>query len=210
MDPNQQIALWADQLRDLSATGLIFSDNFHDRENYHRIQEIAMQMLALVTRTSIKEIEPLQTIVFARPSPITTADAAIIDDEGRILLIQRADNHKWAMPGGVCSVGETVSETATREAKEETGVSCETIRLIGIYDSRFNGSQKTFHLYHLAFLCRLIDGAGLKQEPSHIIEILDRAWYRETELPEDIDPGHVKRIYDAFRAWEGNIKVYYE
>ena len=33
--------------------------------------------------------------------------AAVIDDSGRILLVQRADNGLWAMPGGDFEIGET-------------------------------------------------------------------------------------------------------
>src|SRR5437867_3015985 len=107
MTPTQQLALWADELRDMSAMGLLFSQNIYDRENYQRIQNIAMQMLALVGDQSLDAIEPLRAPHFARPTPIATGDAAIIDDDGKILLIRRADNQKWAMPGGAMAVGET-------------------------------------------------------------------------------------------------------
>jgi hypothetical protein len=110
MTPAQQIALWADQLRDLSALGLHFADDKYNQDRYLIIQNIAMAMLALATNESMAEMEPLRAPIFSRPSPISVGDAAVIDDVGRILLIQRADNGLWAMPGGALEVGETPAE----------------------------------------------------------------------------------------------------
>ena len=107
MTPAEQIALWADRLRDISAMGLHFTENAHDREGFRTVQTIAMEMLALATGESVEQIEPLRAPVFSRPTPITAGDGAVIDGRGRILLIKRADNGHWAMPGGALEVGET-------------------------------------------------------------------------------------------------------
>ena len=57
----------------------------------------------------LEQLEPLRASILAQPAAIPTGDAAIINDEGRILLVQRADNLKWAMPGGVTEVGNEMS-----------------------------------------------------------------------------------------------------
>src|SRR5438105_3500124 len=97
---SQQLAWWADALRDMSALGLMFSNNIYDRENYEATRRMAMEMAALATGQPLETLEPLRATVFSRPTPLATGDAAIIDPAGRILLIRRADNGKWAMPGG--------------------------------------------------------------------------------------------------------------
>ena len=56
--PAQQIALWADKLRDLSALGLRFADNPYDTDHYQTVQEIAMAMLSLATDTPLHQMEP--------------------------------------------------------------------------------------------------------------------------------------------------------
>ncbi|MBI1801631.1 MAG: NUDIX hydrolase N-terminal domain-containing protein [Chloroflexi bacterium] len=210
MTPAQQIALWADKLRDMSAMGLLFSQNIYDRENYQTIQQMGMEMLALATGESLEQIEPLRAPVFSRPTPISTADAAIIDDAGRIFLIHRADNQKWAMPGGAMAVGETPAEAAAREAFEETGMRCQPVAFVGVHDSRLCGSVTRHHLYHFLFLCQPLNGgqgagAGLAPAlaPSHALEVLDARWFAEDALPPDLDPGHVRRIPEAYRVWRG-------
>ncbi len=40
---------------------------------------------------------------------------------GRVALIKRADNGRWALPGGYAEVGSPPSENALRELREETG-----------------------------------------------------------------------------------------
>ncbi|MFX1536512.1 MAG: NUDIX hydrolase N-terminal domain-containing protein, partial [Promethearchaeota archaeon] len=59
----EQIALWADKLRDISALGLQFSKNMYDLEHYQRIQDIAMAMLAFATNESLSELEPIRAVL---------------------------------------------------------------------------------------------------------------------------------------------------
>ena len=61
------------------------------------------------------------------------AQAYIADEQGRILLQRRADSGNWSAPGGVMDVGETLTDAAIREVREETGLDIEVTGLIGIY-----------------------------------------------------------------------------
>jgi hypothetical protein len=83
----------------MSALGLWFSENIYDQTRYHTIQDIAMEMYALASGETVEPLEPLRATLFSRPTPLVTGDAAVIDLDGRILLMQRTDNHCWAMPG---------------------------------------------------------------------------------------------------------------
>lgn len=210
MTPAQQLALWADKLRDISAMGGFFAKSSYDQANYETIQTIAMEMMALATGGTLAEMEPLRAPVFARPTPITVGDAAVIDAHGRILLVRRADNGKWAMPGGAIEVGETPAAGVVREALEETGVKAEALALVGIHDSRLCGSLTRHHLFHLTFLCQLVEGDGRFQDASHAHEVLDVAWFAANDLPSDLDPGHASRIPEAFRVWGGDQRAYFD
>jgi ADP-ribose pyrophosphatase YjhB (NUDIX family) len=62
--------------------------------------------------------------------------AAVVDPATRkILLVRRADNLRWAVPGGYMDPGESVTEACAREVLEETGVHVSLGRLIAIYAS---------------------------------------------------------------------------
>jgi 8-oxo-dGTP pyrophosphatase MutT (NUDIX family) len=69
-----------------------------------------------------------------RANSLVVAVAVVVrDEEGRVLLIQRTDNGLWALPGGAQDIGESVSQAATREVEEETGVRVELLGVSGIY-----------------------------------------------------------------------------
>src|SRR5512139_3995699 len=171
MAPAERIALWADRLRDISAMGLLFAKNIHDETSFRNVQTIAMEMYALATGEPMEQIEPLRATVFSRPTPASVGDAAVINKKGRILLIRRVDNSKWAMPGGALEVGETPAEGVAREALEETGVRCRATALVGVFDSRLCGTQSRHHLYQFMFLCEPLEDRV--RAPSHAIEVSD-------------------------------------
>jgi ADP-ribose pyrophosphatase YjhB (NUDIX family) len=209
MKPAEQIAAWADKLRDISATALLFTQNPYDREHLQQVQDVAVAMMALASGESLEELEPLRTPIFSRPTPLAVGDAAVIDESGRILLVKRADNGKWAMPGGALEVGETPAEEVVREALEETGVHCRAVALVGVFDSRLCGTISRRHLYHLVFLCT--PSVGLDRvAASHSQEVLDTGWFREDELPETMDPGHVSGIPEVFRVWRNKGGAFFD
>lgn len=209
MVPSKKIVFWADKLRDISALGQLYSTDFYDKERYQKIQEIVEEMLVYATNMSVTKIEHMKIPYFSRPSPLVGGDAAVIDSEGNILLIQRSDNKKWAMPGGLLEVGETPAEGVIREVLEETGVKSRIVSLIGIFDSRLCGTTFPLHMYHFMFLCKPSDDETIRN-PTHKHESLIASWFNKDSLPTDIDPGHVSRISEAFRVWKGDSRAYFD
>ncbi len=68
--------------------------------------------------------------------PITGTSIIPILPDGRIVLIQRRDNGKWALPGGIVDWGEDIATTVRRELAEETGLELVKIRrLVGVYSA---------------------------------------------------------------------------
>ncbi|WP_324789213.1 NUDIX domain-containing protein [Streptomyces sp. H51] len=66
-------------------------------------------------------------------SVVPAVVALVRDDAGRVLMVQRSDNGRWALPGGGHDVGESISDTVVREVREETGIDVEVVGLTGIY-----------------------------------------------------------------------------
>jgi ADP-ribose pyrophosphatase YjhB (NUDIX family) len=68
-------------------------------------------------------------------SIVIAVSAFVQDDSDRILMIRRTDNDLYALPGGRHELGETMTETAVRETREETGFTIGVDGLVGIYSN---------------------------------------------------------------------------
>lgn len=68
--------------------------------------------------------------------PITGTSIIPVLPDGRIVLVQRQDNGRWGLPGGIVDWGEEISASVKRELKEETGLELLQInRLVGVYSA---------------------------------------------------------------------------
>jgi ADP-ribose pyrophosphatase YjhB (NUDIX family) len=66
-------------------------------------------------------------------SLVPSVTAIVTNASGAILLVHKTDNNLWALPGGGMDLGESISQTVSREVKEETGLDVEVIGIVGIY-----------------------------------------------------------------------------
>jgi ADP-ribose pyrophosphatase YjhB (NUDIX family) len=208
ISPAEQIAFWADQLRDLSATGLVYANNPYDKKRYETLQNMAMEMLAFATSQPLETLLPLKSTIFSRMSPLVAGAAAVIDEQGRILLMRRSDNRLWSMPAGQMEVGETPAEAVVRETYEETGVRCIPRALVGVYDSRKWERGVLQHHYKFTFLCEPLN-QGIS-DPFDPLETLETGWFAETNLPGDLHEGHLQRILDAYQVWNGSPGAHFD
>lgn len=67
-------------------------------------------------------------------SPLLGA-GIIIEQDGKILLIDRSDGLGYTIPGGIVRYKETLEQCVLREAREETGYNVNIIGLVGVYSS---------------------------------------------------------------------------
>ena len=66
-------------------------------------------------------------------SVVPSVNVVVTSKNDEILLIRRSDNDNWAIPGGAIELGESMTQAAVRETKEESGIDCEITGLVGIY-----------------------------------------------------------------------------
>ena len=112
---------------------------------------------------------------------IPAASAVVADDDGRILLARRRDNDLWTIPGGAMEPGESISQTAIREVKEETGIDVEVISLVGVYSNPNHvveySDGEVRQQFSICFACRPIGG-----EPTTSDETSEVAYLTRDEL----------------------------
>ncbi len=95
-------------------------------------------------------------------SLVPGASAIVTDDQGRILLQRRSDNARWALPGGVMDIGESIGEAIVREVREETGFEVEPENIVGVYSDPGHvfayDDGEVRQQFSVCFACRLIEG----------------------------------------------------
>jgi 8-oxo-dGTP pyrophosphatase MutT (NUDIX family) len=64
---------------------------------------------------------------------LPVAYAAVRNGDGRVLLVRRADDENWELPGGRVDVGESASQAVVREVAEEAGVVIKVTGVLGVY-----------------------------------------------------------------------------
>lgn len=92
-------------------------------------------------------------ILYRNPAPVAMAVAKY---DGKFLLVHRAIpplKNYWAPPAGHVELGESVTQAATRESKEETGVDVEPGNLIGVY------SHPEVEVILIAYHARAVGGS---------------------------------------------------
>ena len=197
VDAGTRVAQLADELRALATNGMRYADNGYDTDRYERVLRAAAELTSLVDRRSATEIERVYRGDLGVRTPLAAADAAIFDEVGRMLLVQRADSGDWCMPGGAAEVGESPSAAAVREAYEETGLRVRARRVLGVYDNRSAGyGRGARHIYHLVFLCEVVGGELVRVT----IETTDAGWFAEPETEKlPLFRSHAMKIPTAFR-----------
>ncbi|UFT99103.1 NUDIX domain-containing protein [Radiobacillus kanasensis] len=129
-------------------------------------------------------IKHLRSMVGNERVIMVVAGAIVLDEDGKVLMQLREDNHCWGFPGGYMELQESVMETARREVKEETGLILRDMSLFGIR----SGVEKTLKnrdqvsLVEIWFQCRDFEGKLDRQGD----ETLDNAFFSLDQLPSPI------------------------
>ncbi|AEV81419.1 NUDIX hydrolase [Actinoplanes sp. SE50] len=109
------------------------------------------------------------------------ARTVVFDEQGRLLLIQRSDNHRWAIPAGAMELGESMEDCAVRELWEETGLRATSLTPYAFYTAYTytNDYGHTYQQVLMSFVVHSWEGELLRQTD----ESVDAGWFALDELP---------------------------
>ncbi|MDI1432187.1 NUDIX hydrolase [Polyangium sorediatum] len=117
--------------------------------------------------------------------PVVGVAVAARTDDGRWLLIRRADTGTWALPGGTVEWGETLRTTVVRELDEEAGVDDVTIGpIVGVF-SRPDRDIR-FHAVTIVVTARVAEPS---RPPKNRLEIREARLFRDEDLPAPLAMG---------------------
>jgi ADP-ribose pyrophosphatase YjhB (NUDIX family) len=126
----------------------------------------------------------------AEPRFMVTVGAIVLDDRGRVLLLQHEfrTGSGWGIPGGFMEQGEQPLETLRRELCEEIGLELDAAELVHVR-TLSRPQQVEIH-----FRCRARDGAGARPQS---IEINRVGWFEADALPPELSRDQRRIIADA-------------
>ena len=142
-------------------------------------------------------IMDLRAYVGHRPLIQVGSSVIVEDGQGRVLLQRRSDDRSWdCTAAGSMEPGESAEETARRELLEETGLTANSLELVGVYTGRSehavypNGDE----VYNVEFFyaCRDWSGALKCQEG----EVEELRFFHPDEFPPGMSGGLLRRLPD--------------
>ena len=135
------------------------------------------------------------------------ARAVVFDALGRVLLIRRGDNNRWALPAGGMEPGESVTECMKREVWEETGLTPTRWRAYAVYSHpRYHApTRPEAQLLTVAFRVEEWEG-DLRTETD---ETTDAQWFTPNELRDltGLMPMYLEAIEDCLATTHGGFVV---
>ena len=183
----KQLLRWSEALAGIARTGLGFTESLYEQERFEEVLHVAADIRAAIEgngdAVDVQGVvhDWLESVGKGVPGYVTpkvAVGAAVGNDQGEILLVQRADSGIWLYPTGWADVGYSAAEVVVKEVEEETGIEVEVVRLIAVLDGLRVGMSR-IPLYSLVFQCRPI-GGELKAHP---LECADVGWFPLDALP---------------------------
>jgi ADP-ribose pyrophosphatase YjhB (NUDIX family) len=194
---------WSETLSAIARTGLGFTQSLYEKERFEEVLKVASDIRAGALEEAEADVmfeEWLHTVgqgVAGYVTPKVAVAAVVGNDEGEILLTQRADSGWWLYPVGWADVGYSASEIAMKEVLEETGIECEPVSLIAVFDGLRLGFAR-IPMYSLVFHCRMIGGSL----QGHPLETAQVGFYARDALPQPL-AGADRWVDLAFAAIDG-------
>ena len=170
---------WTRRLQSIAQAGLTYSQGPYDRERYEQLQRLAAEVLAHHAATTPEVALAIVRAEAGYATPKVDVRTAVFR-EGRILLVRETSDARWSLPGGWADLGDSPSEVATREVREESGYEVRVTKLLAVLDkAKHAHPPDLWYAYKLFFRADLVGGAA---RSSH--ETSEVGWFERGALPE--------------------------
>jgi 8-oxo-dGTP pyrophosphatase MutT (NUDIX family) len=125
----------------------------------------------------------------ALPRHVVGVCGAVLDDAGRVLVVERRQPARWELPGGALELDEPLLDGVVREVQEETGLAVEPLALTGVYQNMSLGPVA------LTFACRRVGGVETVSD-----ETSAWRWVGRHGVADLMPPARAARALDALDA----------
>jgi ADP-ribose pyrophosphatase YjhB (NUDIX family) len=173
--------VWVREIQAMAQTGLAYTKDVYDRERYRRLQELSARIMAELSGMETQIIKGLFAQQQGYATPKVDVRAAVFRDDEILLVHERSDPGRWALPGGWADVNRSPRECVIAEVREEAGLEVKPIKIAAIYDRARHPHVPpfAFHVYKMFFICEIIG-----DHPTPGVETRAVAFFGPDNLPE--------------------------
>lgn len=145
-------------------------------------------------------IMDLRQLVGHRTLIQCAASIIIVDEQGRLLLGKRTDNHLWGYSGGSIEIDERVEDCARRELYEEMGLIADELELFMI-----SSGPEIHYVYpngdevsnvEIIYLCRKYHGELRAQED----EVEELRFFAPSEIDLEMISPPIRPVFAKYLA----------
>jgi ADP-ribose pyrophosphatase YjhB (NUDIX family) len=135
-------------------------------------------------------------------APLVGVAAAVFDDAGRVLLVQRGRPPRagsWGLPGGLLEIGETLVAGVQREVREECGVEIAVGAVAGVFEpiTRDDAGRIEYHYVVIDYWASWVSGEAHAGDDAAAV-----AWAPLASLDDyDLLPDARRVIEQAYAMW---------
>ncbi len=107
-------------------------------------------------------------------NPTCSAGALIFDDNGQLLVIERAKDPskgKYGIPGGFTDFGERLEEVVVRETKEETNLDIHSVQFFASFPNTYTYKDVSYAVTDTYFTAHVDTFDGLAPEAGEVAGI---------------------------------------
>jgi len=130
---------------------------------------------------------------------VPLVSVVIEDEDGKVLFVlekKKKNFDKLNLPGGHLEFGESITDGAVREAKEEVSVDVELTGLVGVYTGVKR--EKNLQYFHYVFSANVLSGTP-EANPAEVKGI---AWHARDEIyrldkTRLVSPDKLKMVLEA-------------
>ena len=147
-----------DELRTIARNGLNYTTNPYDRERYQRLLDLASDYYGEAVDLPPEDVRQRLAAELGYMTPKVGAEAALFDGQGHILLMLRADNGRWGLPGGWVEPNQSPAQAVVREAREETGLDVRPVQLVDVFTRMPSAEYGPHTVVAVVYLCEIVGG----------------------------------------------------
>ena len=175
------LATFLEQVLATAQAGLTYSNDPFDIARFEALRAATVTLIASQSELAPEAIASWIALDSGYPTPKLDVRALILDDAGRLLLVQERSDGLWTLPGGWCDIGDSPAGAVVREVSEETGLECRAVQLLALFDKLKHPHPPQLPQAHKAFFLCEVTGGSLLTETD---ETQGAAYFPIDALPE--------------------------